>query len=131
MNITDLGPGHYVATRCPDGRYVIAPYGDAVAPVIRRLNAARTGDGSAPDDPAAWVLVTAWLDERETSAVPLRMIQGELRTDAGLERLQAAADAWYAAPHDSVAEKDAAGEMYEAAQVVLAAAGRAPSERAA
>jgi hypothetical protein len=39
-----------------------------------------------------------------------------------LERLQAAADAWYAAPHESVAEKDAAGEMYEASQAVLAMA---------
>ncbi len=39
-----------------------------------------------------------------------------------LERLEAAANAWYAAPHDSVAESDAAGDMYEAAQAVLAAA---------
>lgn len=39
-----------------------------------------------------------------------------------LERLEAAANTWYAAPHDSVAEKDAAGEMYEAARAVLAAA---------
>ncbi len=39
-----------------------------------------------------------------------------------LERLAAAADDWYAAPHDSVAEQDAAGEMYDAARAVLAEA---------
>ena len=37
-----------------------------------------------------------------------------------LERLEAAANAWYAAPHDSVAEYDAAGEMYDAIQGLLA-----------
>ena len=36
------------------------------------------------------------------------------------ERLEAAANAWYAAPHDSVAEYDAAGEMYDAIQGLLA-----------
>lgn len=40
-----------------------------------------------------------------------------------LERLQAAADAWHAAPIGSVEESDAAGDMYTAAQAVLAAAG--------
>lgn len=39
-----------------------------------------------------------------------------------LERLEAAAQAWFAAPIGSVAEDDAAGEMYQAAQAVLAAA---------
>ena len=37
-----------------------------------------------------------------------------------LERLAAALAGWQAAPHDSVAEKDAAGEMYAAGVAVLA-----------
>jgi hypothetical protein len=37
-----------------------------------------------------------------------------------LDDLRAAADAWHAAPIGSVAEQDAAGEMYRAARAVEA-----------
>ena len=37
-----------------------------------------------------------------------------------LERLEAALEAWQDAPHESVAEKDAANEMYAAGVAVLA-----------
>jgi len=65
MDVSTLPPGHYVATRHPDGRYVIVPWDDPLAPLLRRLNAARGHAGTAPDDPAAWARVAAWLDERE------------------------------------------------------------------
>ena len=37
-----------------------------------------------------------------------------------IERLEAAANTWHAAPIGSVAENDAAGEMYDAIQGLLA-----------
>lgn len=46
-----------------------------------------------------------------------------------LAALSEAADEWYAAPHGSIAEDDAAGKMYDAAQALLAAA--APEVRRA
>lgn len=62
MNIRDFPPGHYVATRLPDGRYIIARYDDPVAPVIRRLNTARAADRTALGDLRDWTAVTAWAD---------------------------------------------------------------------
>ena len=49
-----------------------------------------------------------------------RMVTRPVSEASPLERLAAALAGWQAAPHDSVAEKDAAGEMYAAGVAVLA-----------
>lgn len=68
MNPRDLPPGRWTATRLPDGRYILAPWDDPVAPAIRRFNAARVTDRTALGDPGDLAAITAWADERE----PLR-----------------------------------------------------------
>lgn len=74
MNPREAGPGHWVCTTLPDGRYVMAPHDDPVVPAIR---ASRDGDAEA------LATVTAWMNAREPlERAPLRLIQGELFTAA-------------------------------------------------
>lgn len=65
MNPRDVGPGRWTATRLPDGRYILAPWDDPVAPAIRRFNAARVTDRASLGDPRDLAAITAWADERE------------------------------------------------------------------
>ena len=61
--------------------------------------------------PAYTRYIGAWL---------LEHIASEAGSVTAIERLEAAANTWYAAPIGSVAETDAAGEMYDAIQGLLA-----------
>jgi hypothetical protein len=57
---------------------------------------------------------------------PAATLTAESAAPALLGRLRETADAWQAAPIGSVAESDAAGEMYGAIQALLAEGDEAP-----
>lgn len=71
MNLTELGPGHWLPLRLPDGRIAIAEGGNpdhaAVVKAIRRINQAGMSSrgGEWPGRPEDYALVAGWLDEFE------------------------------------------------------------------
>jgi hypothetical protein len=71
MRLADLGPGHYVACRLPDGRHAIADAGNPgharVVAAVRRVNRALIASPGerCPGSPEDYAVVVAWLDQLE------------------------------------------------------------------